>query len=862
MTPNPSNGNAEPGQENLPEASWMARNGPFLVLALGLVLYLIYRGWDLEDFWTLGKVIFGLGLVIFLHELGHFAVAKWCNVKVMTFSLGFGPALPGCSYRWGETTYKISLLPIGGYVNMLGEGNEGDEQDVDPRSYKNKSVWQRMAIISAGVTMNVILALVCFIFVYSVRGAERIPAMVDLVDSGSPLWQVDTQGPDGLRGVHRGQIIRQIGNHQAQPPFPFVWFDNDLMPVVMFSSAGEVIPLVYSYPTTPERDWTHTSIEPRMNKQAGDEKPVIGLGRPSQLMLPPQDAQKERPDAVVHGSPAADARLLTTDVGDLKHSGFWFDDEVVGCTDPDHPDQVTELPLDPTDIAGKRHDYFAFQRRMMLLAGKPAVIRVRRAVQGDPGEDNAVYKNLDFEVGPAYRYVLGLRMVMGPVAAVRYPAKDHGVQPNDTIDFAQVRDGDRTLRWVTTRTPKEKLGANVEERDLDPDRLPFELNQWAARQPRDSKREVTFSLRRPNAPPVREAETLVEATVPWDDSWRFNSEVPIYPSSPLSLPCLGIAYRIKTTVKAVDPGGPAADVLVEEPGRFKYRDGDMIQILAAKDDTVSRKGAAQELTEGELFSLKPGDEVNHAGAKFTVARDSEVSVAKGDRISLREEDVVQEAKQYSYKYDRKTGKSKEEAHREWIKLTENQWANVLFALNEREIYKLSLKVKRDSVLQVTIQGVADKDWPIDTRGLLFIGDSRICKARNFGDAIMMGLGTTQSFMKQVFGSFKNLFSGRLPLNNFAGPIGIGVMAFSIAGHNIYHFILFLGIISVNLAVVNFLPIPVLDGGHMVFLTWEAIRGKPASERVRGSLTWVGLGLIACLMLLVICVEFNRYVLKG
>jgi regulator of sigma E protease len=861
MTPNSSNGKSEPGQENLPEASWLARNGPFLVLALGLILYMIYKGWDLEDFWTLGKVIFGLGLVIFLHELGHFAVAKWCNVKVMTFSLGFGPALPGCSYRWGETTYKISLLPVGGYVNMLGEGNEGDEQDVDPRSYKNKSVWQRMAIISAGVTMNVLLALVCFIFVYSVHGAERHPAIIDLIDAGSPLWQLDNQGPDGLRGVHRGQIIRQIGDHHAQPPFPFVWFDNDLMPVVMFSSAGEVITLVYSFPTTPEREWTHTSIEPRMNKQTGDEKPVIGLGMSLQLTLISRDLQKQIPRAVLHDSPAASAKLLTTDAGDVKQV-FWFDDEVVGCTDPEHPDQVSELPLDPTDVTGKRHDYFEFQRRMMLLAGKPAVIRVRRAVQGEPGEDNAVYKNLDFEVGPAYRYTLGLRMVMGPVAAVRYPAKDHGVQPNDTIDFVQVRDGDKTLRWVTTRTPREKLGANMEERDLDPDRLPFELDQWAARQPKDSKREVTFSLRRPNAPPVREAETLVEATVPWDDSWRFNSEVPIYPSSPLSLPCLGIAYRIKTTVKAVDPSGPAADVLVEEPGRFKYRDGDMIHILAAKDDTVTRKGAAQELKEGELFSLKPGDEVQHAGEKFIVARDNEVAVAKGDRISLREEDVVQQVQQYSYHYDRRTDKEKEEAHKEWIKLTENQWAKVPYALNNSEINKLSLKVKRDSVLQVTVQAVEDKSWPTDSRGLLLSVDTRVRKAENFGDAIMMGLATTYNFMNQVRGSFKNLFAGRVSMNNFAGPIGISVIAFSIAGHNIYQFILFLGIISVNLAVVNFLPIPVLDGGHMVFLTWEAIRGKPASDRVRGSLTWVGLGLIACLMLLVICVEFNKYVLKG
>src|SRR6516164_9869084 len=87
----------------------------------------------------------GLGLVIFLHELGHFAVAKWCDVHVETFSIGFGPALPGCSFQRGETTYKIAMIPLGGYVKMVGEGADTDESDDDPRSFKNKTVGQRMA---------------------------------------------------------------------------------------------------------------------------------------------------------------------------------------------------------------------------------------------------------------------------------------------------------------------------------------------------------------------------------------------------------------------------------------------------------------------------------------------------------------------------------------------------------------------------------------------------------------------------------------------------------------------------------------------------------------------------------------------
>ena len=66
--------------------------------------------------------------------------------------------MPGCSFKWGETTYKLGLVPLGGYVKMVGEGTATtDEDEDDPRSFKNKSVGQRMVIISAGVIMNVIL---------------------------------------------------------------------------------------------------------------------------------------------------------------------------------------------------------------------------------------------------------------------------------------------------------------------------------------------------------------------------------------------------------------------------------------------------------------------------------------------------------------------------------------------------------------------------------------------------------------------------------------------------------------------------------------------------------------------------------
>lgn len=102
-----------------------------------------------------------LGVLVFVHELGHFVVAKLCGVKVLKFSLGFGPRL--AARQWGETVYQICLIPLGGYVQMLGEGR-GEQGEESPaatedlsRSFAEKPVSRRLAIVSAGPLMNLIL---------------------------------------------------------------------------------------------------------------------------------------------------------------------------------------------------------------------------------------------------------------------------------------------------------------------------------------------------------------------------------------------------------------------------------------------------------------------------------------------------------------------------------------------------------------------------------------------------------------------------------------------------------------------------------------------------------------------------------
>ncbi len=112
------------------------------------------------------EVIFGIGLVIFVHELGHYLAARLCGVRVETFSLGFGPRLLGA--RIGPTLYQVALVPLGGFVRMAGEERRFDGLPPDPDELPAKSVGQRFFIYSGGVLMNVAFGLVVFPILFQI----------------------------------------------------------------------------------------------------------------------------------------------------------------------------------------------------------------------------------------------------------------------------------------------------------------------------------------------------------------------------------------------------------------------------------------------------------------------------------------------------------------------------------------------------------------------------------------------------------------------------------------------------------------------------------------------------------------------
>lgn len=154
-----------------------------------------------------------LGILIFVHELGHFLVARWCGVRVEVFSLGFGKKI--LKYKRGDTTYAISLIPLGGYVKMYGEQPGTDIPEEDKRvSFTHKNVWQRIAIVLAGPLMNFVFAILIF-FIVAITGEEaKTPVMGD-VEINSPAYQAGFRSGDRLLTIN-GQPVATWNDFQGR----------------------------------------------------------------------------------------------------------------------------------------------------------------------------------------------------------------------------------------------------------------------------------------------------------------------------------------------------------------------------------------------------------------------------------------------------------------------------------------------------------------------------------------------------------------------------------------------------------------------------------------------------------------------
>ena len=148
----------------------------------------------------------------------------------------------------------------------------------------------------------------------------------------------------------------------------------------------------------------------------------------------------------------------------------------------------------------------------------------------------------------------------------------------------------------------------------------------------------------------------------------------------------------------------------------------------------------------------------------------------------------------------------------------------------------------------------DTQWILPIIGLRLESERLIQKADTLGEAFSMSITHTRSSALNIYLTLRSLVTGRVSYKELHGPLGIATAAYQVAQQGLVAMLLFLGFLSVNLAVLNFLPIPVLDGGHMVFLLWEACTRRRPSERLLIGATYAGFAFLLCLMALVLYLD--------
>lgn len=725
----------------------------------------------------------GLTFVIFVHELGHFLVAKACGVKCEKFYVGFDffefgiPftkwKLPRALFKFqlGETEYGLGSLPLGGYVKMLGQDDdprnaeheaeriraissgtaaegkisgqslekltnealataslpdpshpekapvaatttEGKTILLDPRSYPAKSVPARMAIISAGVIMNLIFAVILAAIAYRI-GVEEMPAIVGGVTPGGPAW---------TDGIQPGSRILQVGK-SGQPNEELRF--RDLLQATALTGANHDLSLLLRQPDGQE---VWKTMQPS-GKFSASDRPMLGIAQPRGLEI------STLPELLAYRRPQSNVPL-------------------------EAHDRLVE-------VAGQK--VASGQEANAIFAQNPTgpisiVIERRPESDGktDGHADAAPPERLDVKLQPKPLRELGLAMKIGPIVAIREgsSAADAGFRVGDTIlkindepvgdpltlsqQFASVANAGKSLTVLVSR--KDRQGNPVEQ-------------------------TLTVGLE----PPLQSPLEMTAGQV-------------------TSIESIGVAFTVTNEIAAVAPDGPAAQA-----------------------------------------GLEPGDRVTSVDFPHGPNREEETELSRlvsptsiYEPIALTEPNAT------------------------WIQVIER-----LQIIRPENVVKLSwTRGKEQQSAEVKPRDSAA--YFDESRGLSLYGKTEMHVARSMGAAFRAGLRESIDQVKVVATSLQRLVTLRVSPKGLAGPLGILEMAGSVASLGIAPLLLFLTMLSANLAVLNFLPIPALDGGHMLFLSAEALRGKPVDEKLQMKLTVAGVLCLLTLMVFATAMDLGRW----
>jgi regulator of sigma E protease len=747
---------------------------------VGLHLIAATSWWlQLSSWQSIGMMAVGLGILIFVHELGHFLVAKACGVKCEKFYLGFdvpfGKLLAAMfklekplpipasivKFTWGETTYGIGIVPLGGYVKMLGQddnpaaaarererimikkkemeqaeaeggqpkiseadsskvegsqvedkSSEGGEDDddyvLDPRSYQAKSVPKRMAIISAGVLMNLITAPIFAMIAYMpwTGGVTYLPCVVGQTVQGGPAEQA---------GMRPGDRILEIGGHDD--PYEHLRFKWDLLQSIAMANEGQPLELLVRRRNGKEDVIT---VKPQKFYEAKGElsnRVSIGIASLGSTTIAPRAAWPE-------SSPARDIQPPL-----------------------EGGDKIVAL----TPKGGQRHNvknYLQLRQLLIEYPDVPLTLKIQRTTTKDGKPASETFQAT---VEPNYFRVTGLVMKAGPVVSLR---------PGSPAEAAGFKKGDRILSVAG-----EKFGGD----GINPMLLSDALRKHYGE-------TIPVEIE-------RDGKTVALTVTP--ELPETYGYYPL-PGAPMTAAAIGVNYPVTLTVDYVVPDSPAA-----------------------------KKG------------IQPGDKLLDMTILSRSEKEAEESPSLDEKVEL---DNDSQGWPYA-----------------WSAL--QAWPKNKFRLTFERDDKVM-----DAVELTTIQSSA----PNPDRDLPLAAAEEVQTADSIGEAFALGMRQTGEDFWRILILLKKLVGREIPPTSLGGPGTIAVVATQQAGQGPSTLLLFMTFLSVNLAIVNFLPIPVLDGGHMMFLLYEAIRGKPADEKWLTGLTLAGFCLLLCLMVFVIGLDIFRF----
>jgi len=705
-----------------------------------LGMYLMADAWwmNLGTWLAFLKAAVGLGVVIFVHELGHFLVAKACGVKCEKFYVGFdvpiriGPlVLPRALLRkrWGETEYGIGIIPLGGYVKMLGQddnpahaaaeaerirvagqsgagtGGEAPASELDPRSYPAKSVPKRMAIISAGVVFNLIFAVIFATIAY-LMGVSYIPCIIGGTMAGDPAW---------IAALQPGDKVIQLGPEGRRDED--LRFTKDLRLKVFAVGEGNDLPLLVRQPATGQEQWITVRPNAPLRNETG--LPTIGVLAASSPVL----AGDFSPWAP--GGPAP---------GPALRAG----------------DRIVAVEVDGQQHVVDRQVGVELMALLSRFRDQPLTLIAERSADGDAASPA---ESLRVELPPQPVMELGMAMRLGPITAVQAgsPAETAGLQAGDLITHLDGQDVGNPM------TLSDRLRGRAGE-------------------------QITLGIARPSESGIPQTMQLTVTARAVD-----HPAPSIRAASPVAISELGVACNVAATVQSVETGGPA-----DQAG---IRPGDEIV-------SVELLGAAGEKadTGGSRRTSSPPLNVSREEPNWPLFHTLLQMTAPGEQVRV------------TYRREGKRA-------------------------------------------TVTLQPQPSRQWHTADRGLFFRSASDIQRASSLGSALHLGWRETKEGLLQVLLVLRRIKDS---FRSLGGPGTIAVAATMEASEGLARLLVFLTLLSANLAILNFLPIPVLDGGHMMFLIYEGIRGKPVNERLAFGLTVLGLSFILGLMIFVIGLDIYRF----